>query len=147
MTKLKRFAAGLSSGSRNTKSESPFCPFRRFLINNRIYYQHQPSRLSACPVTVHALLHIADSIRAMGPVWAYWAFAMERFCGTLKRSIRSRRFPLASLERFVLERVQLDQIANIYNIVDDLALRSRPTLRGIYSHPDCTGTQSCIVIN
>ena len=74
----------------------------------------------------------------MGPVWVYWAFAMERFCGTLKRSIRSRRFPYASLQRSVLESVQLDQIAHIYNIVEDLALRSKTTLRGTYSHPDCT---------
>lgn len=41
---------------------------------NSIYYQHDPNRLSACPVTVHALLHIADSIEEMGPIWTYWAF-------------------------------------------------------------------------
>lgn len=44
---------------------------------HRIYYQLSEDRVSACPLTVHALLHIADSIEAMGPVWCYWAFPME----------------------------------------------------------------------
>jgi hypothetical protein len=30
---------------------------------------------------IHALLHIADAIKAMGPVWATWAFPTERACG------------------------------------------------------------------
>ncbi|CDO74857.1 hypothetical protein BN946_scf185004.g7 [Trametes cinnabarina] len=49
--------------------------YERYFI--RIYYQHDLQRLSACPVTVHALLHITDSIEATGPVWASWAFPME----------------------------------------------------------------------
>jgi hypothetical protein len=39
-----------------------------------------PSHVTCCPLTVHALLHIAPTIRAMGPVWAYWAFPMEHHC-------------------------------------------------------------------
>ena len=103
----------------------------------RIYYQYKPDRLPACPVTIHALLHIADGIRVMGPVWAYWAFPMERFCGVLQRAIRSRRFPYASVGRFIFERAQLDQIANLYNIGEVLALRPPRTLCGTYSHPKC----------
>ena len=38
---------------------------------SRIYYQHMPSCVTCCPLTVHALLHIAPTIRTMGPVWAY----------------------------------------------------------------------------
>jgi len=39
----------------------------------RIYYQHNPDRLSACPLTIRALLHIAavsnrwDQSGAIGP--------------------------------------------------------------------------------
>ncbi|KAG6810019.1 hypothetical protein H0H92_013687 [Tricholoma furcatifolium] len=33
----------------------------------QIYYQHNPERISTCPVTVHVLLHIADRIKAAGP--------------------------------------------------------------------------------
>ena len=43
-----------------------------------LYYKHDPNRLSACPLTIHALLHIAWGIRVAGPVWTYWAYPMER---------------------------------------------------------------------
>ena len=78
--------------------------------------------MSTCPLTIHALLHIADSITAMGPVWCYWAFPMERHCGHLKPAIRSRRFPYASLDRHVLEDAQLTHIKAFYNLADELSL-------------------------
>jgi hypothetical protein len=106
-----------------------------FLV--RIYYQYEPSRLSCCRVTIHALLHISNSIKATGPVWCYWAFPMERYCGVLHRAVRSRRFPYASLARFVSETTQLTQIANVYDIADILALRPAPSLPGDFSHPQC----------
>ena len=40
----------------------------------RYYYQMNPERLGTCPLTIHALLHIADSILETGPVWTAWAF-------------------------------------------------------------------------
>lgn len=106
--------------------------------NDRIYYQHRPERLSACPVTIHALLHIADSIEAMGPVWCYWAFPMERYCGKLQPAFRSRRFPYAALDRFVVEDAQLTQIKAIYDAAGELALQvPRGSVPGMYSHPSC----------
>ncbi|KAF8599811.1 hypothetical protein BDV93DRAFT_411994, partial [Ceratobasidium sp. AG-I] len=60
------------------------------------------------------LLHIADEIEDMGPVWCYWAFPMECFCGALARAGKSRRFPWASLNRHVLEVAQLSQLKLIY---------------------------------
>lgn len=85
-----------------------------FTSPSRFYYQHNPDRLSACPVTIHALLHIADSIMNAGPVWGSWAFVMERYCGTLQHAIRSRRFPYSSLNRYVLDQARLVQIKLIY---------------------------------
>jgi hypothetical protein len=103
-----------------------------------IYYQHNPSRIAACPLTIHALLHIADSIKAFGPVWCYWAFPMERYCGSLQPAIRSRRYPYASLDRHVIEKAQLTQIGVVYNIADELALRApRQGFPGSYSDPTC----------
>jgi hypothetical protein len=86
---------------------------------------------------MHALLHIADSIETIGPVWTYWAYPMERYCGFLQRAIQSRRFPNASLNRFIAERAQLDQIANLYDISDGLALRTTSSLLGTFSCPQC----------
>ncbi|KAJ7258664.1 hypothetical protein C8J57DRAFT_1436814 [Mycena rebaudengoi] len=73
----------------------------------QLYYQYSPDRMSACPLTIHALLHIADGIVAAGPVWAYWAFPMERFCGRLQPCIKSRRFPFVSIDGHVVATAQL----------------------------------------
>jgi transaldolase len=56
---------------------------------------------------------------------------MERFCGILQRAIRSRRFPYASLDRFLTESVQLRQIANDKDAAAELALRIPSTQTGL----------------
>ena len=116
----------------------------QILVIARIYYQNKTERLSTCPLTIHALLHIAGSIKAIGPVWCYWAFPMERFCGSLQSAIRSRRYPYASLDRYITESSQLRQIANLYDIASVLALRPPPelTVRGAFSHMQCMSVDS-----
>jgi hypothetical protein len=92
-----------------------------------------------CPVTIHALLHIADSIEFCGPVWCYWAFPMERYCNRLKPAIRSRRFPYAALDRYVLEDAQLTQIKAFYDLSDELALQPlrNDIPKGSLAHEAC----------
>ncbi|PBK74577.1 hypothetical protein ARMSODRAFT_878567, partial [Armillaria solidipes] len=85
------------------------------------------------------LLHIANSIEAMGPVWCYWAFPMEQYCGKLQPSIRSHHFPYRSLDRFVLESTQLTQLQILYKLHDELALW--PTRRG--NIPGSFQSESC----
>jgi hypothetical protein len=105
----------------------------------RFYYQYDASHISTCPVTIHALLHIADSIRICRPVWCYWAFPMERYCNRLKPAIKSRRFPYASIDHFVLEDAQLTQIKAVYGMADELALQpqQRGLPAGVYSDHNC----------
>ncbi|KIK15584.1 hypothetical protein PISMIDRAFT_31021 [Pisolithus microcarpus 441] len=62
---------------------------RWVLSYEEMYYQHDPCRINTCPVTIHALLHVADSIEATGPVWTSWSFPIEHFCGQLQPVIRS----------------------------------------------------------
>jgi hypothetical protein len=73
-------------------------------------------------LTIHGLLHIAWGIKVAGPVWTYWAFAMERHCNTLLRSVKSRRHPYASIASFVTATAQLDQIRLFYDLHDELFL-------------------------
>jgi hypothetical protein len=94
-------------------------------VKPRIYYQFSPDRLSTCLVTIHGLLHIADGIPASGPDWVSWAFPIERFCGSLAPSIKSRRFPYASISRHLTEAAQLTQIKLTHNLSEILAL-SKP---------------------
>lgn len=58
----------------------------------------------------------------MGPVWCYWAFPMERFCGALGRANLNPRFPFVSMDRHVLEVAQLAQIKYMYNLFETLDL-------------------------
>jgi hypothetical protein len=83
-----------------------------------LYYQHKPERLPACPLTIHALLHIPDQIRWMGPCWTTWAFPIERQCGYFQRSIQSRRNPYVSMDRHLIDLSQLRQIKILYNLTD-----------------------------
>ena len=106
---------------------------------SRIYYQYQADRLSACPITIHALLHIADSILFLGPVWVYWAFAMERFCGRLQRYVASRLHPYATLDRRVLELAQLHAVTANFSLQRHIskAYQLKQTEEKGFRLPDC----------
>src|ERR1700675_1431827 len=91
----------------------------------RLYYQYSPSRLSACPLTIHALLHVVDGMEAAGPVWTYWAFPTEWFCGQLLPQIHSRRHPFSNIDNFVVASAKLSQIKIMYNLNEELSLRPK----------------------
>jgi hypothetical protein len=78
--------------------------------------------VAACPITVHALLHIAPTIRAIGPVWTYWAFPMERHCGDILQHVRNRRFPYVNINKYVTSRTHLTQIMLLYDLGRELHL-------------------------
>ncbi|KDQ10940.1 hypothetical protein BOTBODRAFT_84360, partial [Botryobasidium botryosum FD-172 SS1] len=60
------------------------------------------------------LLHVADDNEKSGSVWCYWAFAMERFCGSLLPAIKSRKHPFSSLDHRARDVVQLRKLRLIY---------------------------------
>jgi hypothetical protein len=64
---------------------------------------------------------------------------MERYCGALQPGIRSRRFPYAALDRWVLETAQLAQIGMLYNLTSELKLRrpSNKDPQGSHRVPEC----------
>jgi len=91
----------------------------------KYYYRYDRERLSACTLPLHAMLHIADNIEAMGPVWAYWAFPMERFCGAIARANKSHHYPYSSINQHVLQASQLSQIKFMYGMAEELDLEER----------------------
>lgn len=95
--------------------------------------------MATCPVTVHALLHIADTILATGPVWASWSFPTERYCGKLQRAIHSRRYPFRNLDRFVLKDAALTHATMKFGLQDKLKL-SEPTEDRGDCIPECAYT-------
>ena len=103
----------------------------------RLYYQYSPARLSTCTLTIHALLHIADGIEACGPVWAYWAFPMERYCSTLQRAVfNSRRHPYDTLDKYIAEDAMLSQLKIRYNLKSKLDWRPNTGVHS-FSTPAC----------
>jgi hypothetical protein len=58
----------------------------------------------------------------MGPVWAYWAFPMERHCGDILRNVKSRRFPYANINKYVTSCAQLMHITLLYGLHEKLSL-------------------------
>ena len=119
------------SGLWNTRSECHDSHYTNLThLHCRIFYQCDPERISTCPVTLHSLLHIADGIEAAGPVWAYWSFVMEQYCGFLKRNgVRNRRKPYASLDNRVRHVAQLNTAKIRYRLVDLLSLKE-PKIEG-----------------
>ena len=75
-----------------------------------------------CPLTVHALLHIADGIDAAGPVWCYWSFAMEWFCGAITQGNKNWANPYASLDRHVQDIAQLQTVKIKFGLLETLSL-------------------------
>jgi hypothetical protein len=57
-------------------------------------------------------------------MWAYWAFPMERHCGSLVPAVRSRRFPFPSIDRYVTEVAQLTQIKMNHRLHNALSLQA-----------------------
>jgi hypothetical protein len=98
----------------------------------RIYFQGDPTRAAVCPLTIHALLHIADCIKAVGPVWASWAFPTERYCGYLTPAIKSRRHPWTNIDSHVVNMAHLQNVTIKFNIESELSLKPKPIDRGHY---------------
>ena len=111
------------SGTYQFISEN-YCTMDSDIYNNRIYYQYNPGRLAVCTLPVHALLHLAQDIRQAGPVWCYWAFPMERFCGKLSASAKSRRWPYRSLSYRICDMEHLNQIKILYDLGKELDLEN-----------------------
>ncbi|KAB5588211.1 Transposase family Tnp2 protein [Ceratobasidium theobromae] len=80
------------------------------------YYQYQVARLPTCPLTIHALLHMPFYLRKTGPLWASWAFVMERFCGHLLPAVKNRARPYDHLDNYVQRRAQMQIVSNVFNL-------------------------------
>ncbi|KAI0662144.1 hypothetical protein C8Q70DRAFT_879661, partial [Cubamyces menziesii] len=85
------------------------------------YYQYDSSRLAACRLVVHGLLHIVDDILYIGPSWATWTFFIERFCGSLRTALHSRTKPWSNLDKRITNLAHCAQLRAKYDLEDELA--------------------------
>ncbi|KAJ7152445.1 hypothetical protein C8R46DRAFT_1357483 [Mycena filopes] len=99
-------------------------------LYERYYYQFDESRLCACTLTIHGLLHVPDDLLFCGPMWTTWSFFIERYCGFLQKRLRSKRFPWANLNNTILHMAYLQQLGLRYDLEDELSsvVRSKKAL-------------------
>ncbi|KAG2045323.1 hypothetical protein BDR03DRAFT_930275 [Suillus americanus] len=74
-------------------------------VEDLIYYLNDPECAGVCPITIHTLLYIADSIEETGPP-----------------IIKSKHHPDACIAQYIVEEAQLTQAALIYNMAEELSL-------------------------
>ncbi|KIM34175.1 hypothetical protein M408DRAFT_59842 [Serendipita vermifera MAFF 305830] len=85
-----------------------------------LYYRYDMDRISACPLNVHAMIHIANDTRHAGPLSRIWEYVTERFMGQISRSIKSRRYPFAQLSENVKKREQMKLVIAKYGLENEL---------------------------
>ncbi|KAH0604134.1 uncharacterized protein H6S33_007165 [Morchella sextelata] len=56
----------------------------------RWYYGQKWERLPACLPVFHQALHVANGIRWAGPMFVYWQWPMERVCGMIAATAKSK---------------------------------------------------------
>src|ERR1700734_1103053 len=103
----------------------------------RLYYNYDSEQLSACPLMLHALLHIGWYIQVLGPVWAYWAFPMERHCNTILQCVRSHCHLYKSISNFTIAVAQLNLIRLLYNMLDKMDLDPKRSETNKFIYDDC----------
>jgi hypothetical protein len=79
-------------------------------------------RISACPLTLHAMIHLASDTRNAGPLSRIWEYVTERFMGRIARSITSRQYPFSQLAETVKRTEQIKVVALRYGLEDQLKL-------------------------
>ncbi|THH12489.1 hypothetical protein EW146_g7643 [Bondarzewia mesenterica] len=102
-----------------------------------LYYQKDPSRISTCPVTIHALLHIADCIKICGGI-RFFEAAGPRSDGREKIELRVATYETCTLlpprrlssPTQALCRKILNSLATRYDAVNNIRALERSIRQG-----------------
>ena len=129
---------GFPSVGRGVWKVSTSCLSHNFHSNLcRLYYKNNPTRLSTCPLTIHALLHIAWGIKVARPCWTYWDYPIKHHCNILLQEIKSRCHPFVSINSFVTAIVQIDHIQLSYDLYEALCLDHDKKENNGFTHDSC----------
>ncbi|EIN12023.1 hypothetical protein PUNSTDRAFT_62011, partial [Punctularia strigosozonata HHB-11173 SS5] len=84
------------------------------------WVQKYENRLAVCVMPIHGLLHLVDDFLFCGPGWTTWTFFMERFCGILKDSLRSKSQPWSNLNNRAIQLAYLSKLAMLYSVDEEI---------------------------
>ena len=92
--------------------------------------EQKPGRLPACLPVFHQLLHVADALDWLGPMHVYSQWGMERMCGMITRTAKSRVSANRNMELTLLLTEQKHILGYVLNGAD------WPTDAGRHSLPE-----------
>ncbi|KAI5816186.1 Transposase family tnp2-domain-containing protein [Pyronema omphalodes] len=68
------------------------------------FYGRRYANVRACLPSMHQLLHIPHFVQQLGPMFVYWQWPMERFCGMMTDTAKSRVSANANMaNRLIIE--------------------------------------------
>ena len=73
-----------------------------------------------CPLTLHALLHLADDIERNGPLSMNWSFVMEHWYSQLVPAIKLHVYPyklLTCQQHAIAQKNSILMQYNLFNII------------------------------
>lgn len=79
-------------------------------------------RISTCPLTIHAIIHLISSTRHAGPLSRIWEFVTERYMGKIARSVTSRQYPFSQLAETIKKQEQIKTVAIKLGLEEELFL-------------------------
>ena len=83
----------------------------------RIYYRYKHSRLPACRSVIHALLHVANSLQWLGPMWSNGQWTVERMCGLWTPKVKLKFLADRNLSLAILRSIQVNAMASTADIM------------------------------
>ena len=88
------------------------------------YYRFEKKRLSACKPVFHAILHVADCIEWMGPMWSYSQWVVERMFSLWVPKVKLR----SSATRNLVLALLRDVLVGSLRFTTELTSKTPPTI-------------------
>ena len=76
------------------------------------------------PIMGHVLQHLLPQVKANGPMREMWMFVFEDYFGVLKRKIKTRSNPVASIMKAIELRAMIDMVKGL----QELSLHGTPNI-------------------
>lgn len=87
------------------------------MTTEKLFYDGDRNRVSVCTSQLHALLHVAENIRQLGPSFVSWQYGLERYVGQMEQRTTSKSQQGASLQNSMLMLERSRYLSRIYNIL------------------------------
>jgi hypothetical protein len=85
----------------------------------RRFYQEKWDHLRVCLPTFHQLLHIHEALTAIGPMYVYWQWPMERLCGMITQTAKSKVAANQNMANVMVQDEQINHLPYVLPLIPD----------------------------